>query len=226
MAIQLVEPAVVFTIFSGVIPIAASLAGHFGFRDAPLLRNTVEAFGYVLLALGMVALTAFTLMGWSGFVRGGPSTAAGGLSLAALSGALIAGMLLYSRRLDRAGVGPVAQFGLRFPLYIILTTFGFLLGLDDKGPMTEMDLLLAFVAGLILLAFPIYAVQKAVSLTSTLTIGAFAAMGPLVVFALQVLEGRVGYSRATLLGLTIYFVGALIAVVGSTRATLTENLES
>jgi hypothetical protein len=36
--------------------------------------------------------------------------------------------------------------------------------------------------GLAVLAFPTYAVQKAISLTSPLTIGAFAAAGPFVVF--------------------------------------------
>jgi hypothetical protein len=77
---------------------------------------------------------------------------------------------------------------------------------------------IAIAAGLVLLAFPVYAVQKAVSLSTTLTIGTAAAVTPLVVFLLQRVEGRVEYSRATLAGLAIYFAGAMLAALGNVRA--------
>jgi hypothetical protein len=219
IAIQLIEPAVAFTIFSGVIPIAATAARRLGVPLAPRLRNAIEVLGYIVLATGMIALACFTLLGWSGFVRGGVLVAATGLSLAALAGVLIAGMLLAGFSLNSAGVGPVAQFGLRFPLYVVLALTGFALGIDDKGPVPPADLLYAVVVGLAVLAFPIYAVQKAISLTSPLTIGTFVAVGPLIVFLLQMVEGRVHYSSATLVGLTIYFAGALIAAYSSVRVS-------
>jgi drug/metabolite transporter (DMT)-like permease len=219
IAIQLIEPAVAFTIFSGVIPIAAATARHLGVPLAPRLRNAIEVVGYVVLAAGMIALACFTLLGWSGFVRGGVLVATAGLSLAALAGVLIAGMLLAGYSLNSAGVGPVAQFGLRFPLYVVLALTGFALGIDDKGPVPLADLLYTVLVGLAVLAFPIYAVQKAISLTSPLTIGAFAAVGPLVVFLLQMVEGRVHYSSATLVGLMIYFTGALIAAYSGVRVS-------
>lgn len=223
LAIQRIEPAIAFTLFSGIIPIATVAAGRSGFTGAPAMRNRLEAGGYLLIAAGMTALAAITLAGWSGFVRGSVADAGVGLALATLAGVMIAFMLLYSRRLDMAGVGPLAQFGLRFPLYTVLATTGFLLGFDDKGPAPAEDLLLAFVVGLAVLAFPIYAVQKAVSLTSTLTIGTFAAVGPFVVFVLQVTEGRVAYAQATLVGLAIYFAGALLGVFGTVRAASAGN---
>lgn len=181
LAIQLIEPAVAFTIFSGVIPITAVAAGFAGFRDAPAIRHRLEAAGFVVFGIGIAALAVVTLSGLSGFVRGGIAVAAFGLALSALAGAFIA-------------------------------------GIDGKEPVPPQELLYAFVVGLVVLAFPIYAVQKAVSLTSTLTIGLFAAAAPLLVFLLQLIEDRVDYAPATLFGLSVYFAGALLTAVGSVRA--------
>jgi hypothetical protein len=117
----------------------------------------------------------------------------------------------------------VAQFGLRFPLFLVVALAAFLAGVDDKGPVPADDMAIAIAAGLVLLAFPVYAVQKAVSLSTTLTIGTAAAVTPLVVFLLQMVEGRVEYSRATLVGLAIYFAGAMLAALGNVRAVAREE---
>lgn len=222
IAIQLIEPAVAFTLFSGIIPVSALAAARFGIGPPVGRQSTLEKTGMALLIIGMAMLAAFTLAGWSGFVRGGPSSyfgiAALGLALALVSGALITGMLLSSHGLVRAGVGPLAQFGLRFPLYTVLALAGYALGLDMKetGATPLPDYAFAVVVGLAVLAFPIYAVQKAVALTTTAVIAAFAAAGPLVVFALQMVEGRVDYSAATLAGLMVYFAGAIVSALAGT----------
>lgn len=222
-SIQLIEPAVAFTIFSGAVPITAIVAARLGIREASPVRNRLEAFGNIILAVGLVVLAGYTIAGWSGFVRGGVPTAIAGVALAAFSGVLITGMLFYCHRLDRSGVGPVAQFGLRFLLYIVLSIGGAGLGLDYKGPVPPGDILYAVAVGLFIMAFPIYAVQKAVTLVSSLTIGAVTALGPLFVFAFQMIEGRVDYAQSTLVGMSIYFVGAMIAVAGSARAAPQEH---
>ena len=222
-SIQLIEPAVAFTIFSGAVPITAIVAARLGVREASPVRNSLEALGNIILAVGLVVLAGYTIAGWSGFVRGGVLIAIAGIALAALSGVLITGMLFYCHRLDRNGVGPVAQFGLRFLLYIVLSIGGAGLGLDYKGPVPLGDILYAVAVGLFIMAFPIYAVQKAVTLVSSLTIGAVTALGPLFVFAFQMIEGRVDYAQSTLVGMSIYFVGAMIAVAGSARAAPQER---
>ncbi|MEC9344319.1 MAG: hypothetical protein VYD64_10800 [Pseudomonadota bacterium] len=222
LAIQLIEPAVAFTLFSGTIPLAALVAARLGF-DAPAeAGGALARAGHMLLAAGMVALAVFTLAGWSGFVRGGVAVALAGLALSAVAGALITGMLLSSHGLVRAGVGPLAQFGLRFPLYTVLALAGFALGIDAKPETVTAlpDYLFAVAVGFAVLSFPIYAVQQAVALTSTTTIAAFAAAGPLVVFGLQMVEGRVDYSTATLAGLVVYFAGALTAALAGTLSGL------
>ena len=175
-----------------------------------------------LIALGIVLLAAFTLLGWSGFVRGAHEIGLLGVGLAFLSGAMFALMLLTTYRLDRLGVGAAAVFGLRFPLYLVLAVAGFLLGLDDKGPVAATDFLYAYLIGLIVLSMPVYAVQKAVSLSSSLTLGTAAALTPVLVFLMQMVEGRVDYSRATAFGLAVYIAGALAAAAGRTRTASAE----
>lgn len=216
-AIQLIEPAVAFTIFSGVIPLTV-VAARAWTGGKPAALHGWERSGFALLAIGLVILAASTLAGLSGFVRGGHRIAAAGLLLAALSGVAMSGMLLASYRLSHRGVGPAAVFGLRFPLYLLLAGGGYLSGLDDKGSVAPAELLAAVTVGLVVLAFPIFAVQKAVTLTSALTLGAATALIPLVVLAMQIVEGRVDYSRATAMGLAVYTAGALLAAAGRTRA--------
>jgi hypothetical protein len=45
-------------------------------------------------------------------------------------------------------------------------------------------------------------------------------LGPFVIFGLQVIEGRVDYSAATLIGLAVYFAGAVLAASGAVKATV------
>ena len=224
IAIQLIEPAVAFTLFSGIIPVSALAASRLGIGTPVGKQSVMDKAGMALLILGMAMLAAFTLAGWSGFVRAEDGNLAGvallGLALALVSGTLITGMLLSSHGLVRAGVGPLAQFGLRFPLYTVLAAGGFALGLDAKASIPLPDYLFAVAIGLAVLAFPIYAVQKAVALTTTATIAAFAAAGPLVVFGLQMVEGRVDYSTATLAGLLVYFTGAIVSALAGALSGL------
>lgn len=218
-ALQMIEPAVAFALFAGVIPIVTIVAGRFGMGGAERSRNLIEAGGNATLVAGLSLLAIATVLGFSGFVRGGTGTAAAGVALAVVGGTFITFMLLCSARLDAAGVGPVAQFGLRFPLYVFVAVTGVVLGLDVKPPVTAGDFALAVAIGMVLLAFPIYAVQKAVSLVTPLTIGSIAATSPLIVFLMQMVEGRVAVSGATAAGLAVYFIGALVAAWGGFLAT-------
>ncbi|MDJ0943081.1 MAG: hypothetical protein QNJ30_06435 [Kiloniellales bacterium] len=218
LAVQLVEPAVAFAVFSGSVPLTTLVAARLGMPGATSVRNRLEVAGLVIIALGLAVLIFSTLAGWSGFVRGSPSVALAGIALSIASGSLISLLLLYAGRLDRRGVGPMAQIGLRFPLYILLSVGGTALGLDAKGPVPVEDVALAVVFGLLVMALPIYAMQKAVSLVSALTIGAMTSLGPVLVFGFQMVEGRVDFARATLTGLLIYFAGALLTAAGSSKA--------
>lgn len=181
------------------------------------MRNAAEAWGNGLLAVGILALAAATPLGLSGFVRGGFGVGVFGVLVAVVSGILSMAMLLCSYRLDRVGVSPMAQFGLRFPLYVLLAFGAFVLGFDHKEDVPTGEIAVAVLVGLVVMAFPMYAVQRAVALVPPLTIGAITALGPLIVFVLQLVEGRVDYAPATLVGLLIFFAGGVLAAFSSAR---------
>lgn len=218
IAIQLIEPAVVFTIFSGMVPLGTLMAMAIGIDEARATYNRHILAGYALILTSIIVLCMTTSLGMSGFVRGNHLVALLGTGLSAISGGCTAFVILYSFRLNSRGVGPFAQFGLRFVLYTFLAVTAFAFGLDDKGTTPEhLDLLIAVSVGLAVIAFPLYLVQKAVPLLPASTIANMTSLGPVMVFAMQLIEGRVDYAPATLSGLLIYIAGSLMAVWGTTQ---------
>ena len=216
-ALQMIEPAVVFTIFSGLVPVAILVASALGVPEASPLRNRTEGAGLLIVAVGVGYLVAITMLGQSGFVRGDWTVALSGLLLTCVSGVSLAAMMIYSQRLNRLGVSPVAQYGLRFPLYVAVALAGASLGLDEKGAVDPGGLVIVVLIGFVIMAFPVFAMQYAISLMSTLTLAAITALGPLLVFLFQIIEGRVDYAPATMTGLMIYFIGAILAAYGGAK---------
>ena len=85
---------------------------------------------------------------------------------------------IYCQRLDRAGVGPGAVFGLRFPLYVMFAGGFAALGFDHKETVPTGDIAVMVIIGLALTVPPLYALQRAIASVSTLTIGTLTALGP------------------------------------------------
>ena len=217
-SVQLVEPAVTYTISSGVMPMTTYILFRCGFAEGEGMRNRMEAGGNLLLFAGVVFLSAITLLGLSGFVRGGWLAGLAGVLLAIADGIFFTLVLVFSQRLDKAGVGPGAVLGLRLPLYVLLAGLCATAGLDHKEALPTSEVALYVAIGLALTVPPLYALQRAVALISTLTISALTALGPFVIFALQLIEGRVDYSSVTLAGLALYFTGSLLAAGGAVKA--------
>lgn len=213
-ALQMIEPAVVFTIFSGLLPMCVILLSWAGAHGATRVKNRIEGAGLIVMILAVGYLATVTLTGQSGFVRGGFAVAVGGLLLTCVSAGSLAAMMIYSQRLDRLGVAPVAQYSLRFPLYILIAVVGHWLGFDAKGPVGMQQLAFVVAVGFVVMAFPVFAMQKAISMVSTLKLAVFTALGPIFVFVFQVAEGRVDYAPATACGLAVYFCGAVLTAVG------------
>ena len=216
IAVQLIEPAVVFTVFSGMVPLATVAGAWLGLPEAGGPRRLPAHVGNTVILVAILYLGVITIFGLSGFVRGGEAAAICGVALSALSGGCTAFVILYSVRLNGKGVGPLALFGLRFILYTVLALAAFLSGLDDKGVQTDpLKLAVTVMIGFAVIAFPLYLVQKAVPLVPASTIAAVTALGPAMVFMMQFFDGRIDYSTATLIGLMVYMIGALLAVYGA-----------
>ncbi len=220
LAVQMIEPATAYTIGAGAMPLAAWAAHSLGYSEGDAPRNRVEKVGLLMILLGLIFLSAITVAGWSGFVRGGSFVAIAGITLAFTEGALFTMLLIFCQRLDRKGVGPSTVFGLRFVLYVLVAAVLAVAGFDAKASVPTMQFWLVIALGLLLIVPPLFALQQAVSRVSTLTIGILTALGPFVIFVLQWFEGRVEYSWMTLIGLAIFFVGASLSVIGAMRSQL------
>lgn len=218
LSVQLIEPAVTYTISAGAMPITTYVLYRLGVREGEGMRNRLEGLGNLLLFFGIVSLSIMTVAGYSGFVRGDPINAVFGVALAIVDGVFFTWILVFSQRLSNAGVGAGAVLGLRFPLFVCVCAGLFAAGVDQKEVLPANEVIFSVLIGLALLIPPLYALQHAVSMISTLTISALTALGPLVIFAMQLVEGRVDYSSATLSGLMLYFAGSLCAALGAVRA--------
>ena len=219
LSVQMIEPAVAYTIGAGVMPLTTWAAHRFGLPEGDPMRNRTELWGVLIITAAMILLTLFTLTGATGFTRGGAGGAVAGILLAIGDGVFFTILLIYCQRLDRRGVGPATVFGLRFPLYIATATALSAAGFDHKETLATSEFALIIALGLALIIPPLYALQKAVALVSTLTISAITALGPFIIFVLQMLEGRVDYAPATLTGLFLYFAGAILAAIGAVKAS-------
>jgi len=220
-SVQLIEPAVAYTIGAGIMPITTYIAYRCGVPEGEAMRSRTEAAGNMLVFVGIVVLCVITISGWSGFVRGGSWIAAAGLVLAVADGVFFTWLLIYCQRMDRVGVSPGAVFGLRFPLYVIVAGGMAAAGVGQKETLSLLETSVIVLMGLALTIPPLYALQRAVAHVSTLTISTLTALGPFVIFGLQMIEGRVEYAPATLVGLFIYFIGALVAAFGAVQASAT-----
>lgn len=216
-SIQLIEPAVAFTLSSAAMPVSAIALAFLGIGEPVSLDTRQERIGFGLVSTGIVLLVGTTLLGFSGFVRGSHMSGFLGSVCALLSGCAFAWMLVHCRALDAKGLSPVPIFASRFPLYVVLSGLGWLLALDYKGPVETRDAAVAILIGLAIMAFPLYAMQKALSGISVLLLSTITALGPLIVFLMQMVEGRVAFSGFTLASLLIYSSGVLLTIPGLIR---------
>lgn len=203
LAIQLIEPAIAFTLFSGALPLTVVIAAALGMAYAEPIGSRGEGISYALLTGSLAFLVLVTVLDLSGFVRGSAAIGLIGALLALFSGAAISLAVIVCRRMNAVGLGPTAQFGVRFVLYTAIATVLALAGVDAKGEVPLQELAWVFVVGLIIIAIPIYAFQRAVPLISAQAIAVTTALGPLIVFGLQMIEERVVFAPATLVGLII-----------------------
>jgi len=222
-SVQLVEPAITYTISSGTMPITAYVFYRMGFREGEPMRNRSEAAGNILIFCSIMFLGIVTVAGLSGFVRGGTLAGLLGVLLAVVDGVFFTLILVYSQRLNKVGLGPGVVLGVRLPLYVMVTGCLTYMEPDVPNLLSSSEIVIYVLTGLLLTVPPLYLLQRAVPLISTLTLSALTALGPFVIFAIQLVERRVGYSDATIIGLSIYFCGALLSAYGAVRGSSDTN---
>ena len=89
-------------------------------------------------------------------------------------------------------------------------------GLGGIGSAGEAATLTALAT--ILMVLPLYAFQVGIALTAPLTANVLRALGPVFVFALQQIDGRLTYSTPTLIGILVYSAAAIASNVAHARS--------
>jgi hypothetical protein len=149
------------------------------------------------------------LSGRSGLPAARGATDLVGLALLTVSGSSITISLLYSKRLHDQGVGAAAVTAVRYLLLILIAgsvevSKGHIPGVADAGQLATLAL-----STTALIVLPLFALQVGIAATAPLTAHIIRSLGPVCVFALEQIDGRVVYSMPTLICVVIYSAAAI-----------------
>ena len=222
-ALRLAEPALVQVIFFGIGPLSVRWLDRLvpgATASAPTLGERRLHVG-LLAALGLAA--AVMLCGRSGLGPQPLGRVVVALALTAGGGLAISLSTLLCRVVNDAGVPPAAVIGLRFPLAAVAGA-GLATARGDVLATVTPDLVpRVALASLALIVLPNYVSQIGIALASPLTVRAVLAVGPVLVFLLETLEGRLPASPFTLLTCVIYGTFALTTAVGRLRQEVADE---
>lgn len=210
-ALRHLEPALVQTLWAGIGPLAVIGLEGMGLRfTAPVAIAPIErlALGGVLLSLTLVILV----------VAGGlaPPQPHGapmlGVLLTLVSGVSISINMLLCKRLNERGVGPTTVLAVRFPGTAIVAAL-LAVSTGDTALDAWSPGALAVVAGaaLLLIVVPMFVNQLGIALAAPITVRVVMALGPVLVFLLELAEGRLRASGYSLVAIILYSMFALLA---------------
>jgi drug/metabolite transporter (DMT)-like permease len=209
-ALTHLEPSIVNTLHSGMGPLTVIALAACGVR---LAKQSVigrqEALGYAGIALSLAGLWWVVLSGQSGLPHADHAASLIGLVLVLVSGVSITISLLLSKRLHDHGVSPEAVTAVRYLALIVLAGCveawkGRLAGIDHLGDLVALSLIAT-----VLIALPTFALQIGVARTAPLTAHVLRSLGPVCVFGVQQLDGRLAYSTPTLICILGYSAAAI-----------------
>ncbi len=215
--LRLVEPSLVQILYSGIGPLSVVWIDRYlpGAMPVPLTR--VERPIYVGLLASLVFAAAVALSGLSGAGVQPVSVAALGVIFAASGGVSISVSTMLCRTLNDAGVTPSALLSLRYPATALsAAALASLSPVGLRGELSWVDTFMAMAALLIIV--PSYVNQLAISLASPLTVRVVLAIGPVLIFLLQLIEGRLSVSPYSLTAAILYAVAAAAAGLARQRA--------
>jgi hypothetical protein len=218
-ALQIGEPALVQVIFFGIGPLSVTWIDGFVVGTAPAARSLAERRLHAGLLAALLFAAVVMLAGCSGLGPQPIGHAVAGLALTIGGGICISVSALLSRTVNDAGVGPATLIALRFPGAVLLAAvLAVASGTPVVAGVTPSVLGTVAVASLLLIVLPNYVNQVGIALASPLTVRAVLAVGPVAVFLLQVVEGRLPSSPFTLSACVVYALFAVAAAVARRRA--------
>jgi drug/metabolite transporter (DMT)-like permease len=179
----------------------------------------------LLATLGLALLVV--LGGLSGAGPQPLGRAALGAALAIGAGLSISVNTVLCRQLHDAGVDPIAMVSVRFVGAIVLALALAIPAGHDFAPLYSASALPTVLgAAALLVVLPIYVSQVGISLASPLTVRAVLAVAPVLIFVLQLADGRMSASPYSLTAAVAYGIFAVSAAVTRHRAIHTAVLAS
>ena len=198
-ALKNMEPAIVSTLYTGIGP--ATVLGLSALGMAMTKRTNpgwLECVGHFGVLASLVAIAAVAVLGQSGLTGQSAGLRLAAVIAAATGGVIIAISHMIARRFGDLGIGSVTLMGLRFPLTLaVAVVCELVLGQANARPDGQALPLLAL-AAFSLIVIPSFFLQLGVARTLPLTVNVVRALGPVFVFAVQQLDGRLHFSGATL----------------------------
>ncbi len=207
--LKALQPSVVNALHSGMGPLTVVGLGLAGLRIAGQDKwSRLEGLCYAGLGASLAFLWFVVLDGRSGRLDFTLSAALFGLCALIVSGVSITLSHLLAKRLNESGIGANAVTAVRYLLIVAMAMTALSLGRPTglAGPLDWASLALLAAP---LIALPLYALQVGISLTPALTAQVLRALGPVVVFALELVDPKIDWSTPALLGVLLYSAFAL-----------------
>jgi drug/metabolite transporter (DMT)-like permease len=221
-ALRTSEPLLVQILFSGVGPLSVSWLDRFGVLTRPEPLGRTERALHLGLLGSLVLAAAVVVGGRSGMGAQPTGTAWLGVGLAVGAGLSISLSTVLSRRLSDVGVRPTALVSVRFVGAVVLAAgLAYVSGAGLSLGGSTQEVAVAVAAVLALIVAPIYVNQVGTALASPLTVRAVLALGPVAIFVLQLLEGRLTPSPWSLACALVYGPLAVSAAVARRRSSVT-----
>ena len=218
-ALRTIEPSLVQILYSGIGPLSIVWIDRLVPGVLPSLPIT---HGERLIQTGLLTTLLFSAaVAISGLSGVGPQPlplAVLGVALAAAGGFAISLNTLLCRTLNDVGVEPVALVALRFPGAVICAAVLAVVSGAGVGPFPPQTFWLIVGASLLLIVFPIYVNQVGISLASPLTVRVVLAGTPVLIFCVQLVEGRLSSSPYSLAASIAYAIVAITALLARRRA--------
>jgi len=202
--LRYLEPAAVATFHNGVGPLVILAISWTGWAGKRPSISIPEGLCYVGSAAALAGLAATVLLGRSGMQIVDASVQPVALMIVASGGALVTVSYLCTKWFTDTGIGSESVMSTRFMLALILATVLHLVWGDSVGAVQVETLPWLALATFALMVMPSFFVQLGVSRTSPLVAHVFRSLGPVFVFIVQQVDGRLKFSGATLLCVVVF----------------------
>jgi len=208
-ALQNLEPALVQVMWAGSGPLTISVLERAGVTLVePVRLGALERWGLAAVGLMVVLAGGVAVRGLSATDA---SSATLGVGLTLVSGAAISVNILLCKRLHERRVAPAPLLSVRFIGVVVVALA--VAPLVRTGPSLWSSPTRAAVAtvAVLLIVLPLYLNQRGLALASPMTVRIVHAAGPVLIFAIQFLEGRLPASPWSLAVIVGYSASAVLS---------------